>query len=445
MSGGEKRKGRVESGGGGRELKRCRTTTTSRESSRSEDSEEKTPCLLSYHCDGYGPVLYGVDHFDGGKKSDSSPPPAPPLRRMTPLNSRLTPNGNMVVALGSTVYVLGGIVRNKTTEEDEEEEEGTQYLTKEEFRACFDFCRDVLYFEADTNIAGEEEEEEVEVEAWKRAPDMLNARNRGKAIVVEGKIYVFGGTHLDKAQDPWGEVFDPVKNKWEPLPPPPVYLDDNELRAGPVVAYGPSSSIMLGTTTKYVYNVKSGSWEQPAWPVYGGDGLKPIGVGNILYYTSRGKLLAANMKTHRHYRGQIKGSTLGMKKHGNGSCSCCHYDPDGEPQLVHLGGKEFCFFTLDTNRRCTRTKVCCTKFQVTKRIRPPPNIPNDMGSLKGSVVSKVAYMVDQPLQDTGHHCFLLDAMPGGKKEVEWEGPKKPKKSKKYLSKKKSAGEMELAI
>ncbi|KAH7846959.1 hypothetical protein Vadar_020092 [Vaccinium darrowii] len=413
MSGGEKRKGRVESGGG-RELKRRRTTTTSGESSRSEDSEEKTPCLLSYHCDGYGPVLYGVDHFNGGKKSDSSPPPAPPLRRMTSLNSRLTPNGNMVVALGSTVYVLGGI--------------------------------------ADTNIAGEEEEEEeeveveVEVEAWKRAPDMLNARNRGKAIIVEGKIYVFGGTHLDKAQDPWGEVFDPVKTKWEPLPPPPVYLDDYELRAGPVVAYGPSSSsIMLGTTTKYVYNVKSGSWEQPAWPVYGGDGLKPIGVGNILYYTSRGKLIAANMKTHRHYRGQIKGSTLGMKKHGDGSCSCCHYDPDGEPQLVHLGGKEFCFFTLDTNRCCTRTKVCCTKFQVTKRIRPPPNKPNDMGSLKGSVVSKVAYIVDQPLQDTGHHCFLMDAMPGGKKEVEWEGPKKPKKSKKYLSKKKSAGEMELAI
>ncbi|KAI8548317.1 hypothetical protein RHMOL_Rhmol07G0265000 [Rhododendron molle] len=122
---------------------------------------------------------------------------------MSLLHSRLTPNGNMVVALGSTLYALVGIVRNKT-ETPGEEEEKEFFFTKEEFKACFDFCRDVLFRGYNQSHYRREEEE-----GWKRAPDMLNVRNRGKAqdaLTRSDKKQVGASTSA------------------------PVYLNDNQLR-----------------------------------------------------------------------------------------------------------------------------------------------------------------------------------------------------------------------
>lgn len=387
---------------GGRGLKRC----TSKASSRSEEDGQKTPCLWSVHGDGLGPMIYccvdfdgkgyrkrnfckkcsaelsGDDDDDAGEGKKPKHQDLPPLRRITPLESKLVPYGDMVVALGSTVYSLGG---------------GSQ----------------VFYFETGK---GEEEER-----VWKNGPDMLNPRRRGgKAVAVDGKIYVFGGNDLEVSRDPWAEVFDPVRNEWKPLPPPLEYLTGFDLR-GPIVTYGHSDhseeegkKIMVGNETQYVYHVKSGTWEKLAWQVYEGVSKKPIGVGNMLYFTAHGKLIAINMRTQRRYNGEIKGTRFGEKMYGYG---CFDIDLDAEPDLVHLGGREFCFFTIDNHR--VGTKVRCTKFRVSK-VLPPKSDGKEhfgIGRLKGSVLSSVAYIVDQPLEDYGRG-LLLNGVPGGIKEVE---------------------------
>ncbi|KAE9452918.1 hypothetical protein C3L33_15182, partial [Rhododendron williamsianum] len=365
--------------GRGRGLKRCRSSS-SRTSSRSElEDRVRTPCLISYHTNGFGPMLYAVD-FDeksskdrnfckkcrielfkegdgdlgteGGKEHNG-----PPLRRITPLKLGWFPGGKIFVALGTAVYVLGG--------EDE-------YL----------LSRDVYYFETANNKRSGRAEADG---CWKQGPKMLSARCRGGALAVEGKIYVFGGNYDlgrgRRACGPWGEVYDPIKNEWERLPPPPFNYDDYEeeyLRSElPIAAYSspPDTKILFSSkTTHCAYHVESGTWEQLAWSCAAG--LKPIGVGNYMYYTWNGYLVAANMKTRLHFQGQIKGSKLGV---GKGLC--------GEPRLVHLGGKDFCFFTLDTGRRSGRTKVRYTKFRVSKLVRPPPGTSESiMGDLKGSVM-----------------------------------------------------------
>lgn len=399
--------GEGEKNGRGRGFKRSSSSRTPPRSSEPED-RERTPCLISYHTNGFGPMLYAVDfdekicnkernfckrcrielfkEGDGGDLggTEGKEHDGPPLRRITPLKLGWFPSGKMLVALGSAVYVLGG--------ENE----------------CF-LSRDVYYFETANNKRSGGAEADG---GWKKGPKMLTPRCRGGALAVEGKIYVFGGNYdLGKGSElgkwrrawgPWGEVYDPIKNEWERLPPPPFNYDDYEeeyvFDELPIAAYGsPSDTKILfsGKATHCAYHVNSGTWEQLAWSVCS-RGLKPIGVGNYMYYTWNGCLVAANMKTRLHFRGQIKGSRLGV---GKGLC--------GEPLLVHLGGKDFCFFTLDTGRRSGRTKVRYTKFRVSKLVRPPPGTSDSLtGDLKGSVVWSVAYIVDQPLDLTGHGLLL---------------------------------------
>ncbi|KAG5560591.1 hypothetical protein RHGRI_003798 [Rhododendron griersonianum] len=137
--------------------------------------------------------------------------------------------------------------------------------------------------------------------------------------------------------------------------------------------------------------------------------IEPVGAGNYLYYVVDGKLIAANMKTQRHFEGKIKGSRLEVPK---GFCFTCEFGGVEGPQLVHLGGKDFCFFELETVRSSGRTRVGCTKFRVSKLVRPPPGRPEgETGCLKGSVVSSFAYVVDQPLAFAGHGLLLISTIP----------------------------------
>ncbi|KAG5560615.1 hypothetical protein RHGRI_003814 [Rhododendron griersonianum] len=105
---------------------------------------------------------------------------------------------------------------------------------------------------------------------------MLSARCRGGALAVEGKIYIFCGNYDlgrgRRAWGPWGEVFDPIRNEWEPLPPPPFNYDDYEeeyVRSGlPIAAYGnPSDTKIMfsGKATHCAYHVKSGTDGMPVW------------------------------------------------------------------------------------------------------------------------------------------------------------------------------------
>ncbi|KAI8566716.1 hypothetical protein RHMOL_Rhmol02G0063800 [Rhododendron molle] len=285
----------------GRGFKRCRSSSSSTPPrSLEREDRERTPCLISYHTNGFGLMLYAID-FDekgcnkernfckrcrielftegdggdlGGAKGKEHD--GPPLRRISLLKLGWFPCGKMFVALGSTVYVLGG------------EDEG--FLS-----------HDVYYFEtANVKKSGGAEADG----GWKQGPKMLSARCRGGALAV-----FFGGL--------------------------------------PIAAYGSPSDTKImfsGKATHCAYHVKSGTWEQLAWFVCS-CGRKPFGVGNCMYYTWDGYLIAANTNTRWHFQGKIKGSRFEV---GKGLC--------GEPRLVHLGGKDFCFFTLEAGRRSSRTK-----------------------------------------------------------------------------------------
>lgn len=111
----------------------------------------------------------------------------------------------MFASLGSYVYVLGGPFRKPKLAVERKPGETVNL-----------FSRKVFYFDANNKEEG-----------WKRGPDMLVARDfNGKALPLDGKIYVLGGLDgiheggrsvMASPLEPWGEVFDPVKNKWKPL------------------------------------------------------------------------------------------------------------------------------------------------------------------------------------------------------------------------------------
>lgn len=71
-----------------------------------------------------------------------------------------------------------------------------------------------------------------------------------------------------------------------------------------------------GGSGKFVYHMKSGTWEESEPEISHPEQVKALGVGNVLYWTYAGKLRAVNMKNGRQYRGRIKGT--GLKSTGAG-------------------------------------------------------------------------------------------------------------------------------
>ncbi|KAL7256634.1 hypothetical protein ACSBR1_010548 [Camellia fascicularis] len=131
---------------------------------------------------------------------------------------------------------------------------------------------------------------------------MLNGRHRGKAVAVEGKIYVFGGIDLDYAPEPWAEVLDPINKKWEPLQRPPKPLGTcTVLKA--VAYYGSpweeKKKIIFGPGLKYVYHLNSNTWEELPIALLPHCSNNLAGVGNLLYWTHMGMLCVFNMKSGR--------------------------------------------------------------------------------------------------------------------------------------------------
>ncbi|KAL7232298.1 hypothetical protein ACSBR2_010341 [Camellia fascicularis] len=360
-------------GGGGRLGKRSRSSF-----SDPQMVEEKPPCLLAYGID--GPVLYNINIVDEksykkskfcqrccidvlGKDKDGKPElnerSSGGLRDLTPLKSKSSwvPCGSIVVALGSVVYVLGGLIKSPD----------------KKFEAIY--SRECFYFDTNRPKGG-----------WIRGPHMLNGRHRGKAVAVEGKIYVFGGIDLDYAPEPWAEVLDPIKKKWEPLQRPPKPLGAcTVLKA--VAYYGnpweEKKKIIFGSSLNYVYHLNSNTWEELPIALLPRCRNNLAGVGNLLYWTHMGMLRVFNMKSGRYYCGLIKGDFIG--KYQNWS--------DPEPTLLHLGGKKFCLLTLDFIGG-DRSRIRCFKLQVSKLIR---GLNKDNGTLEASIVCRAAYIVDQPL------------------------------------------------
>lgn len=346
-----------------------------------------SPCLFAYDAAAAAPVLYGFN-LNGSwqKKTDFCPKcsidDGKPPRDLTPkaTSSKWNPDYTMAVALGSSVYLLGGVM-----DKDEEEEKMHHDVSP---------TRAVYYFDTKRPLE----------EVWIRGPDMINGRGmNGRAVVVEGKIYVFGGNDCEKAPRPWAEVLDPVKMKWKALPRPPrrIYLDEGFLCA-PAVAYdggpGEGKKIIVGEG-KYVYDVNSEEWEQLSPKLQSDLNFSGnlAGVGSFLYWTDEGMLFALNMSSpEENYSAKIKGYPMPLYRD-----NWCNLD---EPQLLHLGGNRFCLLKMKELRR-DRTKVRLYRLRVSKRD----------GGFKAYIVGCQTHIFDQPLA-LERGLLLEGSLHGVKKE-----------------------------
>ncbi|KAF7129125.1 hypothetical protein RHSIM_Rhsim10G0205000 [Rhododendron simsii] len=314
----------------------------------------KSTCLLGRGTEGEGPVLYlfNLDDDERNKEEDEDTR----MRVLTPATSMLRPEYYyMSVVVGTVVYVLGGV------------------------------CEDVFHnkvFSLDTNYPEK---------GWIKGLDMLNDRCEGKAVAVEGKIYVFGGNNKTKRDSrPWAEFLDPITNKWEPLPAPPKRsrIHTRDLIYTPVVYGGPGEGKKIFLSwCRYIYDVDAQTWEQFHRP----ESCYPFSHtltsnGNILYWTTHAKLFSFNMKTQDIDCGLVEGYMLSKYRK--------ELLVPG-PTLLHLGGDHFCFITLK-DLPGDRTKVRCTKFRVSHQ-----------DGLKGSFVCRKTYIIGHPLDMAYSYAFAL--------------------------------------
>ncbi|XP_058202173.1 putative F-box/kelch-repeat protein At1g61540 isoform X2 [Rhododendron vialii] len=364
--------------------KRCRS---SRSSYDLQEELDKCPCLFGYPSSD-GPVLYCfnldeksqskrnfcrrccADIFGEDKAAEDKPPELVGMRLLTspPSNkSGLTPDCSMTVAVGgSVVYALGG------SSEDSEKEGRWLYSNK------------VFYFDTNHPRKG-----------WIQGPDMLNKRHGGKAVDVEGKIYVFGGVDYKnkdkkKARHPWAEFLDPKKNEWEPIPPPPKRfgMHKSDLCITPVLYGGgprDGKKILLGCCS-YIYHVNARCWEEfrPKRSLNFSSNL--TAVGNFLYWTFRGIFYTFDMKTEKFDWGTIEGYPM------------TKYQADlllPEPALLHLGGSHFCFLTLK-DLPGDPIKVRCSKFRVSHQ-----------GGFKASIVCRETFIIPHPLTVYSSCAFVI--------------------------------------
>lgn len=203
---------------------------------------------------------------------------------------------------------------------------------------------------------------------WKHGPPMIaDHRIHPNKTVIGGKLYVFGGAFHDRGH-PWGEFFDPIEDKWEALPDPPVRLDDS---VSSVFSESPDNKILVGFSESgselYGYDPVTNSWGLLCRfdNAFGERTIvgKAELVNNTLYwfYESRLKLEGYDLEKGMWFVGHFKHPKLD----GLVVSQC-------RPYFFHLGGgdENFCMLwedkiiNSDSEDRC----VIFVKFRVTKRI-----------------------------------------------------------------------------
>ncbi|KAF5943637.1 hypothetical protein HYC85_017714 [Camellia sinensis] len=99
------------------------------------------------------------------------------------------------------------------------------------------------------------------------APPMISRRSRGKAVAIDGKIYVFGGTKpwggssTNCSSKAWAEVFDASNNEWKPLKQPSFRVPSMYLFLLPMHN---EKIIIVGSLYKrglYAYHVCQDLWD----------------------------------------------------------------------------------------------------------------------------------------------------------------------------------------
>ncbi|XP_010467330.1 PREDICTED: putative F-box/kelch-repeat protein At3g46050 [Camelina sativa] len=111
--------------------------------------------------------------------------PFPTQQKLKPIPSPYKhPRFSTVLSIGSEIYIIGGLV--------EYGKKGNRVLVLD-----------------------------CESHQLRRLPNMRLCRKSPAADVIDGKIYVIGGSNSHKIKN-WGEVYDPETKIWEPLLPTTV-------------------------------------------------------------------------------------------------------------------------------------------------------------------------------------------------------------------------------
>ena len=118
--------------------------------------------------------------------------------------------------LGNHLYAVGGEIKPRKKDvldipEDYSEDEDVSYSMDIE-------TKDVWILDFTRPHKG-----------WKAGRPMNFRRCDPQMVVVDGKLFVFGGLRFKpKGNSGWMEVFDPLSQTWESLPNPPSYIDNDE-------------------------------------------------------------------------------------------------------------------------------------------------------------------------------------------------------------------------
>ncbi|OMO87941.1 Kelch repeat type 1 [Corchorus olitorius] len=203
-------------------------------------------------------------------------------------------------------------------------------------------------------------------------------RNSPHVCAVDGKIYVFGG-----ARRAWyeydggfiGDVYDPVKDKWDCLPKLADFWGHSHVSPMNVVLDDPKDTtnklILLHirhTKPLYAYNVRKKIWEcfddefgdefpssYYMWPTN-------VVVDNFLCcYFTRGGFFSYDLNGKEWHN--IHG-ILGLESDDRFHPTMKEY----EPALFHLGGNILCFlWSYDQHRSydyCGQYLIGCAKFKL---------------------------------------------------------------------------------
>ncbi|XP_059649005.1 F-box/kelch-repeat protein At4g19330-like [Cornus florida] len=100
-------------------------------------------------------------------------------------------------------------------------------------------------------------------QGWKEGPSMIMARFKPSAVVLDSKIYVFGG--VESTGMLYAEVLNPVSDKWEPLPQPTFLLSNFVAPVHALLSDDKKERRLLfqpfDRDALFSYNLDTGSWE----------------------------------------------------------------------------------------------------------------------------------------------------------------------------------------